>query len=433
MSRRRRRRHCLAAWSSAASDARDASAPTRPARNAASACQRCASESLPRAKWIACFQQRGQVAGQRLFAAIVGREQHRGQTWMRAEREHPPAQCGDRSAVERAQALQQLARGGERSRRRCVDEAQVGVAPRGQFQCEAGEFDLCDFRAALRLQALRFRPQPVRPSLRDAAGAAGALVGRGLRDVDHVQAREATVGVVARLAREPGVDHHAHAGERHAGFGDVGGEHDAAAAVRIRLQHAALLFDGELAVQGEHVDARERAGGVAAAGSGPQQRFHARDLALPGQEHQHVARMLCQHLLHRASRLVFQRFVAACGKVRDRHGEAASGTAQPRRVEETGQPLAVERGRHHHDAQVLAQPGLHVQRQRQAQVGRQVPLMEFVEQQRADAFQHRIVLQHAGEDAFGDDFDPCRRADACSRSGCDSRRCRRPLRRAGVP
>ena len=36
-------------------------------------------------------------------------------------------------------------------------------------------------------------------------------------------------------------------------------------------------------------------------------------------------------------------------------------------------------------------------------------LVELVEQQRADAFQRRVVLDHAGEDAFGDDFDPRRR------------------------
>jgi len=41
--------------------------------------------------------------------------------------------------------------------------------------------------------------------------------------------------------------------------------------------------------------------------------------------------------------------------------------------------FAVKRGRHQHDAQVLAQAGLHVQRQRQAQVARQVAFVEFVE------------------------------------------------------
>ena len=38
--------------------------------------------------------------------------------------------------------------------------------------------------------------------------------------------------------------------------------------------------------------------------------------------------------------------------------------------------------RHHHDAQVLAQLRLHVECQRQTEIGRQMALVEFVEQDR---------------------------------------------------
>src|SRR5690606_17071615 len=114
-------------------------------------------------------------------------------------------------------------------------------------------FDLHDLRAPLRLQSLRLRPQAVGPAFGHASGAAGALVGRGLRHGHGVQAGEAAVGVVARLARQAAVDHHAHAGQGDAGFGDVGGEDDAAPAVGGRLQHAGLLVDGEVAVELEDV------------------------------------------------------------------------------------------------------------------------------------------------------------------------------------
>ena len=190
-----------------------------------------------------------------------------------------------RAAVQRAEPLQQFARGGERAGRRRIDEAQVGLAPRRQFERQPGQFDLRDLGPALRFQPLRLRPQPVGPALGDAAGAAGALVGRGLRDGDDVEPREAAVGVVARLAREARVDHHAHAGQGHAGLGDVGRQHHAAAAVGIGLQHARLLLDRQLAVQGQHVDAAHLV-------AGRQRRLDARDLALAGQEHQHVARVL---------------------------------------------------------------------------------------------------------------------------------------------
>lgn len=136
-----------------------------------------------------------------------------------------------------------------------------------------------------------------------------------------------------------------------------------------------------------------------------QARLHARDLALAGQEHQQVTRMLGQGLLHGAAHLQFQGFIAARREVADRHRITAALAAQPRCIEEACQPLAVQRGRHHHQAQVVTQLRLHVQRQRQPEVATEVALVEFVEQDRTDLFQHRVVLQHAGQDAFGDDFD----------------------------
>lgn len=72
---------------------------------------------------VACFQQGGQVAGQRHAGRIAGLHQHRGQARMGAQREHAPAQRGDAAAAgECAQPLQQLVRGGQRAGRRCIDE-----------------------------------------------------------------------------------------------------------------------------------------------------------------------------------------------------------------------------------------------------------------------------------------------------------------------
>ena len=142
-----------------------------------------------------------------------------------------------------------------------------------------------------------------------------------------------------------------------------------------------------------------------------QQSRHLRDLALPRQEHQQVARMRRQRLLDRALCLVFDGFLASRREMRDLDRMAAPGAAQSRRVEEAGEPFAIQRRRHRHDPQVLAQPGLHIQRQCQAEIAGQVAFVEFVEQQGTDAFQQRIVLQHAGEDAFGDHDDPGLRRD----------------------
>ncbi len=139
--------------------------------------------------------------------------------------------------------------------------------------------------------------------------------------------------------------------------------------------------------------------------------LHLRDLPPPRQEHQHVAGMRGQRMLDGAADLLLQRLVAARREMRDLDRKAAARARQPRRVEERRQPLAVQRRRHHHDPQVLAQAGLHVQRQRQPEVSGQVALVELVEQDRAHAFQQRVVLQHAGEDALGDDLDAGVRPD----------------------
>ncbi len=74
-------------------------------------------------------------------------------------------------------------------------------------------------------------------------------------------------------------------------------------------------------------------------------------------------------------------------------------------------PRAVERRRHHQEAQVLAQGPLRVERQRQAEIGVERALVEFVEQHRRDAFERRVVEDHAREHAFGDDLDARARRD----------------------
>ncbi|MNN72391.1 hypothetical protein D3C81_1884230 [compost metagenome] len=93
-----------------------------------------------------------------------------------------------------------------------------------------------------------------------------------------------------------------------------------------------------------------------ACGKGREQSsLHPGNLPLPRQKHQHIARMLGQGLLHRATGLRFQRFIATGREVAHVHRITAAFTGQARRIEEVRQPLAVERGRHHHDAQVIAQ------------------------------------------------------------------------------
>ena len=53
-----------------------------------------------------------------------------------------------------------------------------------------------------------------------------------------------------------------------------------------------------------------------------------------------------------------------------------------------------------------------MQREREAGVAVDRTLVEFVKADQADAFEHRIVEQHARQHAFGDDLDPRRCTDA---------------------
>ena len=319
---------------------------------------------------------------------------------MRAQRQHVAAQRRDRVRdIQRAQSLQQLTRRSHGARGRRVHEAQFAAAPGGQLECQSGQFHLRDLRTARRLETLRLRPQAITRALGNTSRAARALVGRRLRYGHGFQSGEATVGIEARLARQAAVDHHAHAGQGDARFGHVGRQHDASPALRVRRECERLLFQRQLAMQGQQLHLARLD-----LGQGRQDLLRIADLALPGQEDQYIAGMLGDRRFDAALELERQGLVAPCREVRHRHRKTAPGRTEPRCINQTRQRLAVQRRRHHHDAQVGAQLRLHVQRQRQAEVAAEVALVELVEDDRGHAVQAGIVLDHAGQDAFGQHF-----------------------------
>ncbi len=124
--------------------------------------------------------------------------------------------------------------------------------------------------------------QPDADAVGDPAAAAFALVGARLGDGLDGQALHLGAEAVAADARGAGVDHVADAGDGERGFGDVGGQDDAAAVHAPAgggLEDAVLFGGGQPGVQREDVEvfpAFEGVGGVA-------------DLALAGQEDEDVA------------------------------------------------------------------------------------------------------------------------------------------------
>ena len=91
----------------------------------------------------------------------------------------------------------------------------------------------------------------------------------------------------------------------------------------------------------------------------------------------------------------------------DRKG-AAFARNHRRVAEQFADPRAVERRRHHQNAQILAQAGLRIAGQRQAQIGIERTLVKLVEQHGGDAGQFGIVENLPRENSFGDDLDPRR-------------------------
>ena len=111
-----------------------------------------------------------------------------------------------------------------------------------------------------------------------ARGAAGTLCRRGLGGRDGDEAGDPPPGVPARLAREAGVHHEAHARDRQGGLREGCADHDPRRIPRgVARDRAVLLARGELAVQLEDLDA-----GAAQLGG------HPGDLTGPGQEDEGV-------------------------------------------------------------------------------------------------------------------------------------------------
>jgi len=141
---------------------------------------------------------------------------------------------------------------------------------------------------------------------------------------------------------------------------------------------------------------------------------YATDLSLPRQEDQYAAGFLLQRLqnrLHDARLDAFANLKRSPPALRD--GKHAPFAAHHRRlIQQAGQPSAFERGGHEQQLErLLAQQYAGVERQRQGQVGIEAALVEFIEDHQTHAFERRVVLQAAREDALGDNLDAGVRPD----------------------
>ena len=199
---------------------------------------------------------------------------------------------GCRRRVERAELVQQ--------RDAVADLAAVGRVEEREVLdlAEAERLHLQDHRGEARAQDLGIGERGARGEVllgvqadADAVGlapaAALALVGRGPRDRLDRQPLDLQPRAVAADPRGAGIDDRADPRHGQRRLGDVRREHDAARVVR--LEDALLLGRGQARVERQHLDLRRQA---------PRQRLGGvADLALAGEEDEHVAGAVAQQLL----------------------------------------------------------------------------------------------------------------------------------------
>ncbi len=158
------------------------------------------------------------------------------------------------SSTSNAFASASAGRGGGSRKRELLGDG----APGGKVEREGRQIGREDFRPRISLECggLRLVPQPVADAGLGPPGAAAALIGGGARHAHGFEPRDADVGLVARHARKPTVDHDAHALDGDRRLGDRRRKHDLPPAGRGGGDGAVLLLAGECAVERDHVDGR---------------------------------------------------------------------------------------------------------------------------------------------------------------------------------
>jgi len=304
---------------------------------------------------------------------------------------HRPAVCGHPTrGVERAEGVQQDAALRERAGRRHVEPAERGglVDPRArEVKRQRRQVGFQHLRRGASRQGGvgALIPEPEAPAQGDAARAAPSLLGRRLRDPHRHKARHPASHVVARHPSQPRVDHHTDIRERHRGFRDRGREHHASPAA-VASEHAILLLERQSAVQQEHLEVRREARLI-------ERLPCALQFGDAGQEDEEVPIGERQRFAHGAGHA---RGEGAVGAVTapshfDREG-APLADDHVRVAEERGDGDGLERRRHHEEAQVGAHERPRLEREREPEVGGEVPFVELVEADRRDPVEGRIVL-----------------------------------------
>jgi hypothetical protein len=326
-------------------------------------------------------------------AEAVGLEHHPAQPGVDGELGEPAPERGQALlVVQRRELLQQADAVADLAPVRRVQEREVGdVAEprRGHLEDHRGEVRAQDLRVgvARALLEVLLRVEPDGDAVGDAAAAALALVGGGLRDrLDrqplHLQAR-----AVAADPRSAGIDDVADPGHRERRLGHVRGQHDATTVVR--LEDALLLARGEPRVERQDVDVGPQ--------PPPERLRRVADLALAREEDEHVPFAFGEQLLDRVAdrvRLVAVGILRVLDRpVADLDGVGAARHLHDRRAAEvTAEALRVD-GRGGDDHLEVRPPREDAREVAEQEVDVEAALVRLVDDHRVVAVQQRVVLR----------------------------------------
>ncbi len=266
--------------------------------------------------------------------------------------------------------------------------------------CEVESEDLGDFGCGAAAVGI-LAPEAPAGTGGGASGASGALVRAGAGDGLDGEGIDAAVRVPCGEAGEAGIDDCLDAIDREGGFGDVGGDDDAAGAAG--ADGGVLLGWGEFAVEGKDIEvagpsfAAEGVDGFADfVGTRHEDEGVALAAGIDGIAAD-TGRVVPEFAFHRD----FFRGVADVDRERAAGGDEVVGGG----TEVRPQGIGLEGGRHHEDGEVRTLRFLERERSGQRDVAVEVAFVEFVEDDGGDSFEGGVVDHAAEQDAFGDEAD----------------------------
>ena len=252
---------------------------------------------------------------------------------------------------------------------------------------------------------LRLVIEPDAHSGADPPAPSGALVGRGPRDRLH---RQPLHPGAMRVPADPGgarVDDEADPRHRQRGLRDVRREHHAAPVGG--NEQRLLTCRGHPGMEGKQLGVRQP--------EAPDPSLGLTDLALSGQEHQHVARLIAQ-LLQRPRNLVRDVVSFLSRPVPDLDGMGPTLHLDDRRfAEERSELLDLQGGRGHDDPQIRA-PRHELAEIAEDEVDVEGPLVRLVDDQRVVGEEIAIALDLREQDAVGHQLDQGARRDPLAKA-----------------